>query len=494
VDGRRNPRCLTDRLRFDQEVAARNTAAKALAKKAARAPGAGPAVARPKQKRAGHGTFKKQRTSSGAAGAARAAERSSGGGTGASGGEGGDGPKFKGVYRRGPGKYAVTVCWPHNNGQERLGPFKTPEAAARAYDEAALRLIGSHAMLNYLPDGTLNPHRRNPNKNNSRNAAAAAGEAKPQLPKERQVAARRGPGTTRENAIALHDSSDDEGEEDGGEDLDLGGGGGLQDAGAQEDGEGVVLSGEDVDLGEEDVVLTDGSGEQGGGIQDGDEHDDGEDLDLCGERDDGEDLDLCGERDDGEDLDLCGERDDGEDLDLCGERDDGEDLAVGDGGLPGGAGGDIGGHASEQEDLDLEPVADGAAFDIGNLGIEVEPQQQLLAQQQVVQSQQQPHPQPAPPMDLVPDLFPPVPWQQPAPPMDLVPQLPPPVPWLNDAHPSDTDDDMEVAGAPPAPAAPPMLLSGSVGPDSVAEDVQDEPPSDPDLIGDADDSAAQDKS
>ena len=472
MDGRRNPRCLTDRLRFDQEVAARNTAAKALAKKAARAPGAGPAVARPKQKRAGHGTFKKQRTSSGAAGAARAAERSSGGGTGASGGEGGDGPKFKGVYRRGPGKYAVTVCWPNNNGQERLGPFKTPEAAARAYDEAAVRLIGSHAMLNYLPDGTLNPHRRNPNKNNSRNAAAAAGEAKPQLPKERQVAARRGPGTTRENAIALHDSSDDEGEEDGGEDLDLGGGGGLQDAGAQEDGEGVVLSGEDVDVGEEDVDLTDGSGEQGGGIQDGDE------------------------RDDGEDLDLCGERDDGEDLDLCGERDDGEDLAVGDGGLPGGAGGDIGGHASEQEDLDLEPVADGAAFDIGNLGIEVEPQQQLLAQQQVVQSQQQPHPQPAPPMDLVPDLFPPVPWQQPAPPMDLVPQLPPPVPWLNDAHPSDTDDDMEVAGAPPAPAAPPMLLSGSVGPDSVAEDavVQDEPPSDPDLIGDADDSAAQDKS
>ena len=457
MDGRRNPRCLTDRLRFDQEVAARNTAAKALAKKAARAPGAGPAVARPKQKRAGHGTFKKQRTSSGAAGAARAAERSSGGGTGTSGGEGGDGPKFKGVYRVKPGKYDVTVCWPMDK-QKKFGPFKTPKAAARAYDEAAVRLIGSHAMLNYLPDGTLNPHRMH--KNNHRNAAAAAGEAKPQLPKERQVAARRGPGTTRENAIALHDSSDDEGEEDGGEDLDLGGGGGLQDAGAQEDGEGVVLSGEDVDLGEEDVVLTDGSGEQGGGIQDGDEHDDGEDLDLCG------------------------------------ERDDGEDLAVGDGGLPGGAGGDIGGHASEQEDLDLEPVADGAAFDIGNLGIEVEPQQQLLAQQQVVQSQQQPHPQPAPPMDLVPDLFPPVPWQQPAPPMDLVPQLPPPVPWLNDAHPSDTDDDMEVAGAPPAPAAPPMLLSGSVGPDSVAEDavVQDEPPSDPDLIGDADDSAAQDKS
>ena len=42
---------------------------------------------------------------------------------------------------------------------ERLGVFGTEEAAARAYDERAKELYES-PILNFLPDGSLNPDRK----------------------------------------------------------------------------------------------------------------------------------------------------------------------------------------------------------------------------------------------------------------------------------------------------------------------------------------------
>jgi hypothetical protein len=43
--------------------------------------------------------------------------------------------------------------------QRRLGAFDTEEAAARAYDEEAKRLW-TNPVLNFLPDGSLNPDRK----------------------------------------------------------------------------------------------------------------------------------------------------------------------------------------------------------------------------------------------------------------------------------------------------------------------------------------------
>lgn len=74
---------------------------------------------------------------------------------------GGDEVRFRGVSPGGKGTWRTTIT--KDGVAHRLGPFDSATAAARAYDDAALRLHGSNAALNFPSEaGMTTPSKQAP--------------------------------------------------------------------------------------------------------------------------------------------------------------------------------------------------------------------------------------------------------------------------------------------------------------------------------------------